>query len=158
MSDGTPNPEVMQSLHVGLWIIDHDGVSTYVNDRLEELLGLPAAEILGRPLLDHFHPTDHEVLLAHIRSRRDGARDHYDVRLQRGDGTTLPVRVSGSPVMVDGEFAGSVAAITDLSDLVEASLAKTRFLSWVSHELRTPLNMILGFAQLLEGSVPDTAQ
>ncbi|MFM2078823.1 MAG: hypothetical protein RJA49_2713, partial [Actinomycetota bacterium] len=117
MSDGSPSPEVMQSLHVGLWMIDHDGVSTYVNDRLAELLGLPAAEILGRPLLDHFHPADHEVLVAHIRSRRHGTRDHYDVRLQRSDGTTLPVRISGSPVIVDGAFAGSVAAITDLSDL-----------------------------------------
>jgi PAS domain S-box-containing protein len=158
MSDGSPSPEVMQSLHVGLWMIDHAGVSTYVNDRLAELLGLPAAEILGRPLLDHFHPADHEVLVAHIRSRRHGTRDHYDVRLQRSDGTTLPVRISGSPVIVDGAFAGSVAAITDLSDLAEASLAKTRLLSWVSHELRTPLNTISGFAQLLESSVPDPAQ
>ena len=36
----------------------------------------------------------------------------------------------------------------------EASSAKSRFLSQVSHELRTPLNAVLGFAQLLDLSVP----
>jgi PAS domain S-box-containing protein len=35
-----------------------------------------------------------------------------------------------------------------------ANLAKSDFLSSMSHELRTPLGAILGFAQLLESSVP----
>jgi len=39
-----------------------------------------------------------------------------------------------------------------------ASLAKTQFLSRTSHELRTPLNAILGFAELLETDLGDTAQ
>jgi CheY-like chemotaxis protein/two-component sensor histidine kinase len=43
----------------------------------------------------------------------------------------------------------------------KASRAKSAFLSNMSHELRTPLNAILGFAQLMESSVPpqtDTQQ
>lgn len=35
-----------------------------------------------------------------------------------------------------------------------ANIAKSEFLSQMSHELRTPLNAILGFAQLMESSVP----
>jgi CheY-like chemotaxis protein len=35
-----------------------------------------------------------------------------------------------------------------------ANIAKSNFLSYMSHELRTPLNAILGFAQLMEISVP----
>jgi len=36
----------------------------------------------------------------------------------------------------------------------KANLAKSEFLSSMSHELRTPLGAILGFAQLMESSVP----
>jgi hypothetical protein len=74
--------------------------------------------------------------------------------------------------MVNGEFKGSVAAVTDLSDVESAadameralrsaeaaSLSAMRLLSWVSHELRTPLNAISGFAQLLEQSVSEPSQ
>ena len=39
------------------------------------------------------------------------------------------------------------------NEAVDASQAKTIFLSRTSHELRTPLNAILGFAQLLESEL-----
>jgi signal transduction histidine kinase/DNA-binding response OmpR family regulator len=44
----------------------------------------------------------------------------------------------------------SEAAVAN--DALDASSAKSRFLSRTSHELRTPLNAMLGFAQLLEFS------
>ncbi|HXE72049.1 MAG TPA: response regulator [Candidatus Nitrosotenuis sp.] len=36
----------------------------------------------------------------------------------------------------------------------EASLAKSRFLSFLNHELRTPLNAVVGFSELLAGEEP----
>ena len=165
MSDGAGLPDhLVDTLMVGIWMIDRDGVTTFVNPYMTELLGVSAEAMLGRPLLEFFHPDDHQMVLQHIRKRRDGLSDSYDARLARPDGQTRHVRVQGSPVREVGEFAGSVAAITDLSDVYrqasdrdealqraeESVLDKTRFLSWVSHELRTPLNTISGFAQLLE--------
>ncbi len=168
MTDGAGLPEhLVDSLLVGIWMIDRDGVTNFVNPYMTEVLGVTADSMLGRPLLDFFHPSDHHVVLQHVRRRREGLSDAYDARLIRPDGQTRHVRVQGSPVRQIGEFAGSVAAITDITDLyVEATtreaalreaeesvLAKTRFLSWVSHELRTPLNTISGFAQLLQSSL-----
>jgi PAS domain S-box-containing protein len=45
------------------------------------------------------------------------------------------------------DLAGAYEAARD--EAMEASAAKTAFLSRMSHELRTPLNAVLGFAQLL---------
>jgi PAS domain S-box-containing protein len=168
MTDDTGLPDhLVDSLLVGIWMIDRDGVTNFANPYMTQLLGVTADSMLGRPLLDFFHPSDHQVVLQHIRKRREGLSDAYDARLIRPDGQTRHVRVQGSPVRLVGEFAGSVAAITDITDLAldastreaalheaeESVLAKTRFLSWVSHELRTPLNTISGFAQLLQSSL-----
>jgi PAS domain S-box-containing protein len=169
MTDGAGLPDhLADTLQVGLWMIDPDGVTTLVNPYMTELLGVPAEAMLGRPPLEFFHPDDHHSVLQHMRKRRDGLSDSYDARLARPDGQIRHVRVQGSPLREVGEFVGSVAAITDLTDLYrqaadrddalrlaeESVLDKTRFLSWVSHELRTPLNTISGFAQLLESNLP----
>ncbi|MEN9644325.1 MAG: hypothetical protein RL238_994 [Actinomycetota bacterium] len=164
--------EVLERLHVGVWIVDRDGVSTFANQHMCDLLRVPADQIVGHPLIEFWHPGDHTTILEAVRRRREGQSDHYDARLRRHDGSTVYVRVQASPVGAPGAFGGAVAVITDLSDLTEAaaerdnalraaetaSLTKTRFLSWVSHELRTPLNTISGFAQLLEGSLDQPSQ
>ncbi|MBI4935084.1 MAG: PAS domain-containing protein [Actinobacteria bacterium] len=168
MSDGAGLPDhLVDTLMVGIWMIDRDGVTTFVNPYMTELLGVSPEAMLGRPLLEFFHPDDHQIVLRHLRKRRDGLSDSYDARLARPDDQLRHVRVQGSPVRHAGEFVGSVAAITDLTDVYqhagerdealqraeESVLDKTRFLSWVSHELRTPLTTISGFAQLLEANL-----
>lgn len=40
-----------------------------------------------------------------------------------------------------------------LSEVKEASAAKSTFLANMSHELRTPLNAVIGFAEMIEGEV-----
>lgn len=172
MNPGDLFPEFVDGMHVGMWSSDQDGITTYVNRRIAEMLTIPAEEIVGRPVLDFFPDHERADILMHLRRRRDQVSDHYDVHLQRPDGSLVPVRVSGSPLMVDGEFKGSVAAVTDLSDVETAadtsdralrsaeasSVSAMRLLSWVSHELRTPLNAISGFAQLLEQSATEPSQ
>jgi PAS domain S-box-containing protein len=164
--------ELLEELHVGIWMIDSDGVTTFANRRLANLLAIEPAQMVGRPLLDFFEPADHQLVLAHVSSRRKGQRDEYDARLRRADGSHVPARVHGSPLLVGGEFVGAMAAITDLSDLSAAAVARdsallaaenssvtsSRFISWMSHELRTPLNAIAGFAQLLTAELEQPAQ
>ncbi|MDM7990488.1 ATP-binding protein [Arthrobacter sp. zg-Y877] len=49
----------------------------------------------------------------------------------------------------NGEFAGSVLAYSDVTDMVNALNAKEDFVSSVSHELRTPLTSIIGYLDLV---------
>jgi PAS domain S-box-containing protein len=120
MTDGAGLPDhLVDTLRVGLWMIDPDGVTTLVNPYMTDLLGVAAEAMLGRPLLEFFHPDDHHLVLQHIRKRRDGLSDSYDARLAPPDGQIRHVRVHGSPLRHLGTFVGSVAAITDLTDLYE---------------------------------------
>lgn len=160
---------VVEALQAGIWTLDRDGITTYANPRMHEMLGVQPSMLHGLPLLDFVEPIDLPRVLQGLRRRGQGHSDSYDARLRRPDGSSLHVRIQASPIVENGEVIGSVAAVTDVSDLARSTARMTaaldqaeqsatsasRVLSWVSHDLRTPLTTISGFAQLLEQSLVD---
>ncbi len=98
-----------------------------------------------------------------------GIEDIYELTYICKDGSRFPAIVSITALRDDyGELIGYLLIGTDnsvrkqvemklheaMSIAQKANLAKSEFLSSMSHELRTPLGAILGFAQLMESSVP----
>ncbi|MFC3531847.1 ATP-binding protein [Vogesella facilis] len=107
---------------------------------------------------EHFQRTGRSIYPA----LNTGSVSQDDVCLQRGNGSSLWVRMYGRAVKPGQPALGSVWLYQDISaqrntedalrrarDLAEeTSRAKTDFLANMSHELRTPLHAILGFAEM----------
>ena len=119
---------VVDALQAGVWTLDRDGVTTYANQRMHEMLAAEPPSLVGRPLLDFVDSVDHDKVVQGLRRRAEGRSDSYDARLRRADGTVLHVRIQASPVVEQGSFIGSVAAVTDVSDLATTT-ASIRALS-----------------------------
>ncbi|MET0885814.1 MAG: HAMP domain-containing sensor histidine kinase [Mycetocola sp.] len=61
----------------------------------------------------------------------------------------------------EGNFAGTVIAMNDVTSYLEIIAAKDDFVASVSHELRTPLASIVGYLELIEddeGDVPENVR
>src|SRR4051812_11648688 len=101
--------KLVSTAHEGIWVLDAEDRTTFVNDRLAAMLGYEADEMVGRPVYDFL--TEHGRSLARSRfaSRRRGAPDSQEVRLIRKDGSELWGILSGSPLTdEDGSYTGSL--------------------------------------------------
>jgi len=107
----------VETTHEGIWATDVEERTTFVNDRLAQMLGYSAPELLGKPVDDLLVPEDRETYLERVARRARGEMETYEHRSLRKDGSVLWTLVSASPMLDHaGEFSGAFAMLTDISE------------------------------------------
>jgi PAS domain S-box-containing protein len=107
---------IVDTAHEGIWAIDAEQATTFVNGRMAEMMGFAQEEMVGHSVNDFIFPEDLPDHERQMRLRREGRYAQYERRLRRKDGSGLWVLISTTPMFEDGLFAGSLAMYTDISE------------------------------------------
>jgi len=113
-------------------------------------VGRDASNVIGRPIAEVMRVIDAqgEPVLLPVFDLGEGTVG--GVFLERSRRSPIPVVVTSAVLRgEDGEVAGCVAVLRDMTQEREIERMKSEFLSNISHELRTPLTPIKGYAELL---------
>ena len=150
----------------GLLRLDLDGVIVAANPWFAQMLGVPAAALTGRPLLDLIPPAGRVAVQTVLWPKLSAAGSLEEAALdfRRPDGERVPALVNAR-VERDAQGAprGALLAVfrAAAKRAYEAEVPRARaqaasamrvkhdFLANVSHELRTPLNGVLGVSAAL---------
>jgi PAS domain S-box-containing protein len=148
----------MRSLQEGVVLVDLEGRIRFANPAACQIYGYAdAAAMRGRSLVEHVPPDD----LAGFAARMETARRtgwHGELTIVRADAGAVPVRVTTSPVRVDGAVIGTVGVLSDLTQQqeIERRAATSdklatlgRLVAGAAHEINNPLAAILANAELL---------
>lgn len=73
-----------------------------------------------------------------------------ELLLRRADGVEFDAHITGTRIQLEGQAAGTVTVIRDISQERALQEQKTRFVAYASHELRTPLTNLKTRLYLLE--------
>jgi diguanylate cyclase (GGDEF)-like protein/PAS domain S-box-containing protein len=114
-----------QSSPTGIYRISPEGECTYVNERWQEITGYTSDEAYGFGWMKMIHVDDRQNEGFHGPLRGDNVSTEaqtVEFRVVRPDGAVRWVSVSTAPVFdAKGEFQGSVGAMEDVTDRVEAT-------------------------------------
>ena len=161
---------LLKSLHEGVWALDKDDRTSFVNPRMAEMLGYAEDEMLGKTVFSFSGAEWQKKTAEYMERRRQGISEQIEAELLRKDGGRVCASLETSPIFDnDGHYAGSIAGVQDITErkLGEERLKQTmaeldrsnkeleQFAYVTSHDLREPLRMMTSFAQSLEKRYKD---
>lgn len=107
----------MDTASEGIWIIDAEARTEYVNQRLAEMFGYSCEEMLNRCIYDFMDESVRSQAKQQIELRQQKIQQQFDFCYRRRDGSKLWVIVSTNPIFKhQGEIVGLLAMLTDISD------------------------------------------
>jgi PAS domain S-box-containing protein len=113
--------EIVETSLEGMWIIDAESRTTYVNRRMAEMLGYPEGELLGRSYFEFVESGRGEAIQAALERGRQGQARRTEGVLVRRDGQRMVVQASTTPRFdKEGRYLGALGMFTDISQRRQA--------------------------------------
>ena len=155
---------LVETMGEGMWVLDPEGITTFVNRRMAEMLGYEPEEMVGRRLSDFVFEEDRPLSERNMDQRRQGRAAQHDFRFRRKDGGDLWTIVTGNPVLdEDGRVVSVLGMITDITDRRRAEQAQLQsqkleslgvLAGGIAHDFNNLLTAILGNINLAQLSIP----
>jgi two-component system sensor histidine kinase PilS (NtrC family) len=159
---------IFESVGTGLIALDREHRVTALNRAAEQITGVAAAAVMGRPWSVLGGGVPLAVIESEIETSGRGSA-WREVTLRRGDGEDIPVRMTFSALRAgDGRGIGLIAACEDLSAIraMEARMRAAdrlaslgRMAANIAHEIRNPLAALSGAVEVMAaGAADDTRE
>lgn len=150
-----------------IWEMDSNGLYTYMSEKVEDILGYKASEIVNKKYFYDFLQDDIREKLKKIAFKsfkQKKAFSNFIAPNISKNGDVVWISSSGIPILDDkGKLIGYRGADDNITQRIinkkklikakrkaeESDCLKTEFIQNISHEIRTPMNAILGFSKLL---------
>ncbi len=134
---------LVETMSDGVEVQDERGIVVYANDKFSRMLGYDRKEMVGKPAVGFVDGAYRGVFAEEMSWRVRGERRPHEIVLIGKEGSKVPAIVSPMAIWgQDGEFRGSFAVFTDITDRKETEKA----LELERNLLRTLMDSIPDYA------------
>ena len=163
---------IVEATSDGIWAIDAEFRTTFLNRRAADMLGYEAHELIGRTLLELLEAPSRAAVAEALERRGGDGAEECPATFTHRDGRPIQVLMSATPLLdEEGAHVGSLAMVTDITDRLraereraelEARLRQAQRLETVgqlaggvAHDFNNLLSVIEGYASYVADEVTD---
>jgi PAS domain S-box-containing protein len=107
----------VETAQEGIWVLDTEDRTTYVNKRMAEMLGYREDEMIGKKPADFLIEKEHSRAPQGFEPLMSGSTEVLDFKFHRRDGSFLWGMLSTTPIQdSDGRVIGFLGMITDVTE------------------------------------------
>jgi diguanylate cyclase (GGDEF)-like protein/PAS domain S-box-containing protein len=108
---------IVETAQEGIWQIDADNRTTFVNQKMADMLGYTVEEMHGQPLFDFMDDDSKTLAARNVERGQRGMAEQHEFKFRRQDGGEIWTLLNTAPLMDDaGRYAGAFAMITDITE------------------------------------------
>jgi PAS domain S-box-containing protein len=156
--------QLVELAQEGIWAIDADGNTTYVNPRMAEMFGYTPEEMMGRHVFTFTDQRGKEIAQMELDRRKQGIKERHDFEFLRKDGQRIFASLETAPIMDEtGNYKGALAVVEDITKRREAEEAlikrtedaenaKARacaYFDFLAHDIANLLSPIMAYAEMM---------
>lgn len=114
---------LIENMNEGVWSIDADANTTFINDKMAEMLGYTREEMLGKPLFNFMDEDSIKLANENVERRKQGIKEHHNFTFRKKNGDKIYTCLNTSPLFIDDVYGGAVATITDIDKQAKEAAA-----------------------------------
>ncbi|MBB3058305.1 PAS domain-containing sensor histidine kinase [Mucilaginibacter gotjawali] len=108
--------QIVESAQEGIWTIDENEKTNFVNKKMADILGYSADEMMGKELYDFMDEEGKAYAIACMERRRRGSKENLDIRYKTKAGEDVWANISANPIIDEtGKYKGALAMVTDIT-------------------------------------------
>ncbi len=108
----------------GIWAIDDNGNTTYVNRLMAEMLGYSVEEMLGAHLFSFMDDAGKTIAAENMERRRQGIKEEHEFEFITKQGARIYASLSTGPITDErGIYKGALAVVSDITRSKQAEEA-----------------------------------
>lgn len=118
---------LLETLQEGIWGIDEESRTTFVNPAMADMLGYDIEDMLGKHLFDFMTEENIRIAQVKLERRKSGLEEEHEFTFRHKNGSEVYTHITTAPLLgTRGEYRGAVASVRDITQSKQAELALQR--------------------------------
>jgi len=109
--------DIVETSQEGIWTIDAENNTAFVNPKMAEMLGYSVEEMQGKTLFHFMDEQGRKMAERNVERRKAGIKEQHEFKFRHKTGAEIWVTLNTTPLLNEqGDYVGALAMVTDITE------------------------------------------